>query len=134
MIYLACPYSHDDRNVRTKRFRLANAAAGEMMANGLRVFSPISHSHPIAEQTGLHVSWEYWEQYDREMLAICESICVLTIDGWKESTGVQGGLKIARGQGIPWLQTSDGRSIEQLRPVDFQPVPREQFIPSIDCL
>ena len=67
MIYLACPYSHPDRTVRLARFDAANRAAGALMREGYHVFSPISHTHPIAEACELPLDFSFWEQYDREL-------------------------------------------------------------------
>ncbi len=49
MIYLASPYSHPDAVVREYRFRAACQAAASVMRSGQHVFSPIAHSHAIAE-------------------------------------------------------------------------------------
>lgn len=44
LIYLAIPYSWNS----TKSFELANEIAANLMMDGHIVFSPISHSHSIA--------------------------------------------------------------------------------------
>ena len=99
--YIACPYSSPYENVRRLRFEAANRCAGALMARGEVVFSPISHTHPIAEQCELPKGWEYWNKYDRAMLSQCVKVYVLTIDGWMESVGVAAELKIANELGLP---------------------------------
>jgi len=101
MIYLAVPYSHPDADVRQTRFEAANRAAAEMMGRGLHVFSPISHTHPIALAGTLPLGWDYWEGYDRAMLAACSEVVVLTLDGWRESQGVKAEIAIAEERGLP---------------------------------
>jgi len=59
MIYLACPYSHPDSNVREYRFKMANRAAAKLMRDGHIVYSPISHTHPIAMEGDLPLDWAY---------------------------------------------------------------------------
>ncbi len=59
MIYLASPYSHPDARVRQRRFEEACQAAAAITRAGLSVFSPISHSHPIARY-GVPTGWDYW--------------------------------------------------------------------------
>jgi hypothetical protein len=71
------------------------------MRAGLYVYSPISHSHPIALAGGLPLGWDYWEGYDREILSHCGALVVLEISGWSESTGVTGELKISADFCIP---------------------------------
>ncbi len=101
MIYLATPYSDNDRDVRIKRFNTVNIVAAKLMCEGLHIFSPISHTHPIAEAGDLPKGWAFWEAYDRDILSVCEKIIVLRQDGWKESTGVTAEIAIAHEIGIP---------------------------------
>lgn len=101
MIYLACPYSHDDPTVRAERFMAANAAAGQLMKQGLVVFSPISQTHPIAEQVGLPLGWDYWEQFDTAFIEKSEQLIVLRLDGWANSLGVRSEIALAIKLGIP---------------------------------
>lgn len=95
LIYLACPYSHEFRSVRVARFHAANAAAAKLMGEGHYVFSPISHTHPIAEAGGLPLGWEFWEGFDRAFLSISYRLIVLTVDGWADSAGVRAEIAIA---------------------------------------
>lgn len=101
LVYLAAPYSHPDPAVREARFQAANRAAGAMMAEGLHVFSPISHTHPIALCCDLPLGWDYWEAFDRAILSRCSSVVVLRLDGWKESTGVRHEMAIAAELDLP---------------------------------
>ena len=103
LIYLAVPYTHKDRYVRVARWIAANKAAAVMMAKGLYVFSPISHTHPIAEASDgtLPLGWDFWEGFDRQYLNVCKKIVVLKIPGWDTSTGVTAEIKIGNEAGIP---------------------------------
>jgi len=75
--------------------------AGDMMRRGEHVFSPISHTHPIALAGDLPKGWEFWQAYDRAMLRACGKLAVLMQDGWQESVGVQAEIAIAREMGLP---------------------------------
>jgi len=72
-----------------------------MMRRGEHVFSPISHTHPIALAGDLPKDWEFWQAYDRAMLRACGKLAVLMQDGWQESVGVQAEIAIARELGLP---------------------------------
>lgn len=100
MIYLASPYSHPDPAVRQARFDAACRAAAELIRRGYVVFSPIAHSHCIA-QHGLPLNWGYWERHDRRFLAACDELWVLQLDGWEHSRGVQAEIAIAKEMGKP---------------------------------
>ncbi len=101
LVYLACPYSHPDRAVRVSRFESVNKAAAQLMQQGHHVYSPISHTHPIAEAGDLPLGWDFWEAYDRIYIAMSHTVYVLPLDGWKESRGVQAELAIAAEMRIP---------------------------------
>jgi len=60
MIYLATPYSDPDPEVREFRYREVNKAAAQLISEGHHVFSPISHTHPIAQAGDLPTGWDYW--------------------------------------------------------------------------
>ena len=115
MIYLASPYTHLDLHVREWRFREACRAAAHLLRAGVAVLSPIAHSHPIA-QFGMPTSWEFWSQVDREYLARCDALAVLTLPGWRESVGVQAEIAYAHELGIP---------VFYVEPCELEPEDRE---------
>ena len=101
LVYLAVPYSHPDPAVREDRFHQVNQAASVLMRAGLHVFSPVSHTHPIALAGGLPLGWDYWQEYDREILSACGALVVFCLEGWQRSAGVAGEMKIAEEMRIP---------------------------------
>ena len=100
-IYLATPYSHEDDNTRRSRFDAINKVAASLMSAGNCVYSPISHTHPIAEAGVLPLGWDYWEKIDRCFIDWCDEVYVYCADGWKESRGVQAEISIAIELGKP---------------------------------
>jgi hypothetical protein len=100
--YLASPYSHSDHSVMVDRFNRVSKVAAKYMSNGEYVFSPIAHTHPIAEASNgtLPRDWKFWEGYDKVMISCCDRLLVLMIDGWKESKGINGEIEIAQNLGI----------------------------------
>ena len=101
LIYLASPYSHPDDAVRLKRFETVCFVASNLMREGHHIFSPIAHTHPIAIQGDLPLGFDYWEAYDRKILAACGALWVVMMDGWRESKGVKAEVQIANELGIP---------------------------------
>lgn len=99
-IYLASPYTHCDASVRAKRFEAACRAAAALMRSGRIVFSPIAHGHPICEH-GVPSDWTQWQELDRHMLRHCDELVVLTLDGWRESCGVQAEIDLAIEMDLP---------------------------------
>lgn len=100
MIYLASPYTHPDPAVRETRFQAACRQAAEMFRCGIPVFSPIAYSHAIAAHD-LPLEWDFWARFDRAFLEVCAEVWVLTLDGWRESRGVQAEIELAHELGKP---------------------------------
>ena len=103
LVYLASPYTDDDPEVMEHRFNAVTKYAATLMRRGIFVFSPISHTHPIAKY-GLPLGWEYWKELDTTMLSKCDSMIVLMLPGYSESKGVTAEIKImkAYGKKIEW--------------------------------
>jgi nucleoside 2-deoxyribosyltransferase len=88
LIYLASPYTHPDPAVMQERYEQTCIAAADLMRAGFHVFSPIAHSHSIAQFGNLPTAWEYWREFDLVMVEKCDLFLVLILPGWEESTGV----------------------------------------------
>lgn len=103
LTYLATPYSHQDAEVRQQRFDAVNVAAAKLMKIGYHIYSPISHSHPIALVGDMPTGWGYWETHDKLIIEKCSQMIVLMQDGWKDSSGVAAEIAFANEIGIPVL-------------------------------
>lgn len=101
LFYVACPYSHKDKAVMVERWEKVNKFAAKLMAKGWYIYSPISHTHPIAVVGDLPRGWDFWHGYDTCMISRANGLIVFMIDGWKESTGVQAEIKLAKDYQIP---------------------------------
>ena len=96
LTYLASPYTHNDMNIKIDRYNQAVIAANHLIQKGELVFTPIGHTHPIALFSDLPGNWQYWEEFDSRMINACDSITVLMLDGWRQSTGVQAEIKLGK--------------------------------------
>ena len=110
--YLASPYTYTlevgeppakKGMTQIRRFNKVNEVAANLTKAGFIIFSPISHSHQMAQVADLPVEWEFWERIDKAFINVCGGLFVLKLDGWKESVGVQAEIKIANEIGIPVL-------------------------------
>ena len=106
LIYFASPYSSKNPASDVKlfeenyRYERVMSIAAYHMRLGVHVFSPIVHCHPMACKFGLPKDWEYWQTYLKLMLARCDELWVVMLDGWKESVGVQAEIDLAVELGI----------------------------------
>lgn len=88
-IYLATPYSHANPAIRQARFEAVTKAAGELIAQGHLVFSPITHGHPINQMCGTPTNYEYWREFNNSMIWWCDALWLLMLDGWESSEGMK---------------------------------------------
>lgn len=98
-IYLAAPYSHPDHHVRELRTQQASRAAAQLMREGYCVFSPLSHSHPIADHIGNHLEHDFWLNQCLPFVKWCDELWVLELDGWEKSRGIQMEIEAAKSNG-----------------------------------
>ena len=101
VIYLACPYSSMDAELREHRFQIACRLAARLMDRGHVVFSPISHSHPIAKYLNNHNDSEFYVKQDLTFLPYCTELQVINLSGWMLSRGVAREVVEAKRRGIP---------------------------------
>jgi len=89
--YLAGPYTKGGPETRLARFHALTYAAAEMIKTKRIVYSPITMTHPIdlviAGNTSTLGS-EFWVSFDEAFMEHCSEIVVLTLPGWRESSGV----------------------------------------------
>jgi len=98
-IYLAIPYTFNAE----MSYRIANKVAADLMSKGNAVFSPISHSHVIADHLdpSLRFSQEFWMAQDLPLIDWCDEVHVIVIGEFgdeliEKSKGCQSELKKAR--------------------------------------
>lgn len=120
MIYLASPYTHEDKAIEKRRYVQVCRAAGSLIKQGQHIYSPIAHSRAIAEQSDLPHDYEFWAAYDTDMIHRCDEVVVLMLDGWEQSAGVQAEIKIARVLNKP------------LRYINFMEDPTKRVVQALD--
>lgn len=101
LIYLASPYSHPDAGVMEKRYQLILRVAADMMFEGMVVYSPIVHNHPIACVRTLPRDWGFWERHDRVILERSNFLFVVMFQGWEHSKGIAAEVELAKACEIP---------------------------------
>jgi len=102
IVYLACPYSHPDFQIRLDRFNASAQAAALLIRRGLVVYSPITMTHPIdvvlAENQSTMGS-DYWVDFDEAFMDVCSEMIILTLDGWRDSNGIRREIEYFERQG-----------------------------------
>lgn len=99
--YLATPYSKFELG-RERAYIEACKCAAILLKRGLFVFSPVAHSHPIAEMGGIDpLCHKTWMPLDLAILDECDGLLVVQMPGWAESAGIAQEIARARATGKP---------------------------------
>lgn len=96
MIYLASPYSHPDPVVVKTRVLLTMQCCAALLRSGVHAWSPILHSHSMAEREELPTDAAWWWEWSKDFIRRSDGILVLKIPGWDESKGVKAEADFAR--------------------------------------
>lgn len=106
-IYLCAPYTTDDKALLISRVVEINMKAAQLMDQGYNVFSPISHSHFIADFTKADaLDHDFWLNQDLPFIEWCEEVWIYCLPGWEESRGIKREIEHAEklGKVIKWIK------------------------------
>lgn len=88
LYYLATPYSKYPKGIE-RAFIDAATLTGRLLKAGLKVYSPITHTHPIAIYAEIDpLDHDIWLPFDQAMMDKADALLVATMDGWEESKGI----------------------------------------------
>jgi len=103
MIYLASPYTKGSAESRMARFHAVTQVAARLIEQKNIVYSPITMTHPIdlvLATDNETLGSDFWVNFDESFMAHCTQIVVLTLPGWRESSGVAREIEYFKGRGI----------------------------------
>ena len=98
LIYLAAPLGHPDPSIRQERFESVSRYCGYLIRQYALVFSPLSLGASLDENA---ISNSAWYAFGLQMLARCNELRILALEGWEESVGVSLETRYARQLHIP---------------------------------
>lgn len=88
LVYLATPYTKYPHGL-AHAFRDAAKVAARLMIAGIRVYSPIAHSHPLAIYGGiLPTAHAIWLPFDEAMMDKSDALLVAKMETWEASKGI----------------------------------------------
>jgi hypothetical protein len=88
LCYLATPYSKWPTGIHNA-FVAASALAAKLMRDGVKVYSPIAHTHPLAIYGNIDaLDHSIWLPFDESMMRVSEALLVAQMPGWKTSRGI----------------------------------------------
>jgi hypothetical protein len=86
--YLGSPYSKYELGLDAAHHDIC-CIAGRLIKEGIPVFAPIVHSHPIAYCADIDaLSHDIWLPMDRPLMDAAFCLIVAKMEGWRESHGL----------------------------------------------
>lgn len=99
--YLASPYSAYPFGLGAAHYEASRAAA-TLVRQGIPVFSPIAHSHPVAMHGQIPPEdHSIWLPADRPFMDAAHGVLVLALTGWDRSHGVKHEIEVFQAAGKP---------------------------------
>lgn len=114
MIYVASPYSHNDKEIMINRFREVERVTAVLLMNKMWCYSPIVHCHELASQYELPTDHQYWREYNFHMLDRSSALLVHQQPGWEGSVGVTEEIDYANRLNLRIFYHPDYESTEDL--------------------
>lgn len=115
LAYLATPYSKYPGGIELA-FQEAARLAARLMLLGIRVYSPIAHTHPLAVYGNVDpYAHDIWLPFDEAMMERCDVLIVAHMEGWAESKGMAHELDVF---------TAAGKAIFDLDPSSLTMIKR----------
>ena len=89
LIYVGTPYSKYPGGIESA-FVDACKLTARLLRQGLKVYSPIVHCHPISTHGGIDpLDHSFWLAVDAVMMAKADAMIVAMMPGWEASIGIR---------------------------------------------
>lgn len=99
--YIATPYSKYPRGI-TNAFEEACRVSAWLIEQGVRVYCPIAHTHPIAIHGNIDpLDHKIWIPVDAPLMQAACGLLVVQMESWEESYGIGIEIQAFRDQDKP---------------------------------
>jgi hypothetical protein len=101
LVYLATPYSKYPEGIEVA-FQDASRLAARLMEIGVKVYSPIAHTHPLAIYGGINpLDHSIWLPFDEAIMAKSDALLVAKMPTWQTSYGIAHEISVFDKAGKP---------------------------------
>jgi nucleoside 2-deoxyribosyltransferase len=102
LCYLATPYSKYLGGHLERAFVDASKIAAQLLRAGIKVYSPIAHTHPLAVYGNIDpLDHSIWLPFDEAMMEAANILIVAHMDGWQDSKGIAHEIAFFEQRGKP---------------------------------
>ena len=105
MIIVSGPFSSKDPVIKQQRVDTIAKACAKLMLEGKTpvAMSPLLYGLSIIDKSGHNLpdNYEFWEEFCKTFVTKGDTLYVLDMEGWQDSTGVMGEIEEAKNCNIP---------------------------------
>lgn len=126
LAYLATPYTKYLGGNLEQAFIDAAKLTALLLRTGIKVYSPICHTHPIAMHGNLDPrDHSIWLPFDEAMMTAADTLIVAHMPGWQESFGVAHEIKFFEDRRKPIFDLDPATLVMTRRrgPLVYEPDP-----------
>lgn len=96
LVYLASPYTLFPAG-QDAAFQEAATLTARLATVGVKAFSPICHSHPVAQYGCIDpLDHDFWLDYDEAFMEVSDACAVAMFESWQASDGIDREIKFFR--------------------------------------
>lgn len=101
LVYLGTPYSKYPAGIE-QAFIDAAKLTGRLLTEGVKAYSPIAHTHPIAIHGNLDpYDHKIWLPFDAAIMEKADAMIVAMMPSWQDSYGIKHEIEIFTKAGKP---------------------------------
>ena len=114
--YLATPYSKYPAGIMAA-FSEASKQASLLVSEGVRVYCPIAHTHPIAIAGEIDpLDHDVWMPADAPFMEAAHGLIVCKLESWNESKGIKVEIEFFENERKPVVYMEPGVVPQEVKP------------------
>lgn len=108
LVYVGSVYSKYPNGIEAA-FEDAARYTAKLMQAGIKVYSPIAHTHPLAVHGKIDpMDHNIWLPFDKAIMDKSDAMIVLRMDGWTQSFGIAFEIETFERAGKPVFHVEPG--------------------------
>lgn len=101
LVYVGTPYTRYPKGIEMA-FIDACKLTARLLKEGIKVYSPIAHTHPVAIHGKIDpLDLNTWLPFDAAIMAKADAMIVAQMESWDRSTGVAHEIAVFKAAGKP---------------------------------